>query len=85
MRLVRAKVELGEADAAIVYRSDARVAASSGRLRAVPIPAALNVAAEYRIGAIQGAPAAAARFVAFALSPAGQRILIAHGFDPAHP
>ena len=46
VRLVRAKVELGEADAAIVYRSDAMASPS---LRALPIPDALNVAAEYSV------------------------------------
>lgn len=80
VRLARAKVELGEADAAIVYRSDARIAA----VRSVPIPADINVAAEYRIAAIKGASAGAQRFVEFARSAVGQRILVDHGFDPAH-
>lgn len=84
VRLVRAKVELGEADAAIVYRSDAR-AAGPGRVRMVPIPADLNVAAEYRIGAVRSASAGAARFVDFVRSPAGQRIMAQHGFDAVEP
>lgn len=81
VRLVRAKVELGEADAAIVYRSDARAPG----VRAIAIPDDLNVAAEYRIGAVRGASPAALRFIAFALSPAGQGILTQHGFDRARP
>ncbi len=42
VRLVRAKVELGEADAAVVYRTDA---AASDRVRVVSIPATFNVRA----------------------------------------
>lgn len=57
VRLVRAKVELGEADAAIVYRTDAR---ASDRLGIVPIPRELGVSARYSIGAVT-APAFGAR------------------------
>lgn len=85
-RLVRAKVELGEADAAIVYRTDA--AASTG-VRTIPIPTGLNVQAEYVIGIVTGgdsrAPAGsgagwAERWVSFVLSPEGRTILDRHGF-----
>ena len=44
VRLVRAKIELGEADAAIVYRSDADEA-----VRVVEVPRNLNVKASYPI------------------------------------
>lgn len=81
VRIVRAKVELGEADAAIVYRSDAGLES----LKTIAIPADVNVSAEYRIGAVSNASAGGIRFVEFALSPAGQRILRDHGFDPAQP
>ncbi len=82
VRLVRAKVELGEADAAIVYRTDA----ASDRVRQVAIPAALNVRASYPIAALTGSPrpAQAAAFVAFTRSEPARAILARHGFltDP---
>lgn len=79
VRLVRAKVELGEADAAVVYRTDA---ASSRRVRVVPIPDALNARASYPIGALARSPrrAEAAQFIDYVLSPAGRAALARHGF-----
>lgn len=79
VRLVRAKVELGEADAAIVYRSDAL---SSSRVREVPLPADLRVEALYRIGLVRSEEAAssASDFVRYALSADGQARMAAHGF-----
>ncbi len=78
VRLVRAKVELGEADAAIVYRTDA----VPGRVRTVQVPPRANVRARYLIGVVADArnPDAAERWVAFAASPDGRRILSRHGF-----
>ena len=78
VRLVRAKVELGEADAALVYRTDA----VPGRVRTVLVPPRANVRARYLIGVVADArnPAAAERWVAFASSPEGRRILSRHGF-----
>lgn len=78
VRLVRAKVELGEADAAIVYRTDA----VPGRVLTVQVPSRANVRARYLIGVVADArnPAAAARWVAFASSAQGRRILTRHGF-----
>jgi molybdate transport system substrate-binding protein len=82
VRLVRAKVELGEADAAIVYRTDA---AASERVRVVPIPDALNVRAEYLIGVVSASerPERAARWIAHVEGDEGRRTLSAHGFVPA--
>ncbi len=79
VRLIRAKVALGEADAAIVYRTDA---ISSSQVREVQIPAEVNVAAEYLIGRIEGTERSqgAAQWVAFVTSDAGQAILESHGF-----
>ena len=79
VRLVRAKVELGEADAGIVYRTDA---AASARVRTVPIPADLNEPAEYVIGIVANGDAtrSAERWIAFLRSPEGQEILGEHGF-----
>ncbi len=79
VRLVRARVELGEADAGIVYRTDA---AASARVRTVPIPADLNEHAEYVIGIVASGDATrpAERWIAFLLSAEGRTILGEHGF-----
>ncbi len=84
VRLARAKVELGEADAAIVYRTDAH---GSTRVRAIPIPEALQVRADYPIGPVARAhdPALAERFIAFVRSEQGRRILDEHGFVTEAP
>lgn len=77
VRLVRAKVELGEADAAFVYRTDAL-----GRdgLRMVPIPDALDVRVDYHAGLLDDGNAGAARFYAYLASPAAHAVLTRHGF-----
>ena len=82
VRQVVAKVQLGEADAGIVYRSDA-VAAPG--LKAVEIPAELNVLAEYPIAVVSDTVKAALAqgFVDYVLSPAGQAVLRKWGFGPS--
>jgi molybdate transport system substrate-binding protein len=79
VRLVRAKVEMGEVDAAVVYRTDA---ASSDRVRVVPIPSSLNVRASYPIGTLAHAPhrREADQFVSYVLSSAGREALRRRGF-----
>lgn len=79
VRLVRAKVELGEADAAIVYRTDA---AASTQVKQVALPAELNVRASYPIAVLTHAPRPelARRWVSYVLSPEGQAALGARGF-----
>ncbi len=80
VRLVRAKVELGEADAAVVYRTDAM---NVTHLRAVPIPADLNVQATYWLGTVARATdhPTAARLVDYLYSDEARRILHSHGFN----
>jgi molybdate transport system substrate-binding protein len=82
VRQVLAKVVLGEADAGVVYRSDALPA--KGKIRVVEIPPALNVTAEYPIAALGAAPHAelARRFIALIRSPAGVAALREAGFMP---
>ncbi len=75
VRSVLTKVELGEADAGIVYRTDARAAADE--VDAVPIPDAPT--ATYRIGALDDRGRA---FVDFVLSARGQAVLRTFGFSP---
>ncbi len=79
VRLVRAKVELGEADAAIVYRTDAM---SSEHLATVAIPKELNPRSGYVISTITTShqPELAEAFVRFVLSDEGQDIAARHGF-----
>ncbi|MEL6348501.1 MAG: molybdate ABC transporter substrate-binding protein [Myxococcota bacterium] len=78
-RLVRAKVEMGEADAAVVYRSDA---VSSARVQTVAIPDAVNVQADYRIAIVEDAEQTqlAVEWVSALTSPGGQAILRRFGF-----
>ena len=80
VRQVLAKVTLGEADAGIVYRTDAM--AAKGKATAIAIPDAFNVTAEYPIAALKAAPRAdlAAAWIALVTSPAGQALLAQHGF-----
>src|SRR5690606_17357753 len=84
VRLVLAKVVLGEADAAIVYQTDAR---STDDVRAIPIPDDLQVDIAYPIAVLRDAAHGdeAAAFVAFVRSEQGQEILKAHGFSGVGP
>lgn len=79
VRLVRAKVELGEVDAAIVYRTDV----VPGRVRAIPIPAEVNADVDYVIAALvkTNNVKGATRWLTFVASTEGRRILSARGFD----
>jgi len=83
VKSVVAKVQLGEADAGFVYRSD--VTNAAGRLLKVwEIPAALNVIANYPIAVVaHSAQAQLAReFVDYVMSPAGRAILAREHFAP---
>jgi molybdate transport system substrate-binding protein len=79
VRVVLSKVALGEADAGIVYVTDA---AGSDKVRTIEIPARCNVVAEYPIGVLsRSASAEAARaFVELVLGAEGQAVLARHGF-----
>lgn len=76
VRAALAKVELGEADAAIVYRTDA---GASELVREVPLPSAVAVTADYAALQISPDPAAAA-FVAWLVEPEAIAVLAAAGF-----
>lgn len=81
VRLVRAKVELGEADAAIVYRTDAM---ASAHVRVVTIPDAINVRARYHVGVVSASPRAALarQWITHTTGDDGSETLRAHGFAP---
>jgi molybdate transport system substrate-binding protein len=77
VRLVRTKVELGEADAAIVYRSDA---VSAPALRSIPVPDAVQVEVSHHVGRIKGAGSSAESFLRFSLSEGAAEHFARHGF-----
>jgi molybdate transport system substrate-binding protein len=84
VRVVLAKVVLGEADAGIVAQSDA-AQASAAQVTTLDIPEPLNIVTSYPIAVVADSPHAetAHAFVAFVLSPAGQHVLADYGFMPA--
>lgn len=75
------KVALGEADAGIVYATDATAAGDDAD--GVEIPAELNVVAEYPIAVTAEAPNpdGGQAFVDFVVSADGQAILTSYGFS----
>ena len=85
VRQVLAKVTLGEADAGIVYRTDAR--AGKDKVEVIPIPADLNVIAEYPMAAVKSSPEPrlARAWLELVRGSEGQRRLAAAGFLPAAP
>jgi molybdate transport system substrate-binding protein len=77
-----AAVSTGDADAAIVYTTDAMAAGSS--VQSVRIPAWLNVYAVYPVAPIAASQnqALAKAFVKYTVSPAGRKTLASYGFLP---
>ena len=82
VRQVLAKVALGEADAGVVYRTDA--VAAKGKVVVVEIPPDVNVTAAYPIAALKASPhpELARAFIDLVRSPAGAAGLRAAGFVP---
>jgi molybdate transport system substrate-binding protein len=80
---VISKIELGEADAGIVYTTD--ITAAGSKVQGVPIPAANNVIATYPIVAVKGTKSSDVdrAFIDYVLSPSGQLTLASFGFLPA--
>ena len=76
-----AKVKLGEVDAALVYRTDAR--AASADVDGVEFPESANAINDYPIVALKDAPnpAGAAAFVAFVRGATAQQVLTDAGFQ----
>jgi molybdate transport system substrate-binding protein len=75
------KVELGEVDAALVYRTDAKV--DAGKVTGIEFPESAKAINDYPIVALKGAanPTGAAAFVAFVKSAPAQTALTRAGFQ----
>ncbi len=81
VKQIVAKVQLGEADAGIVYVSDA---VAAPELKSIEIPADLNVIAKYPTAPLIKSENAdlAAKFIEYVLSAEGQAVLAKWGFIP---
>ncbi|MEU6880428.1 molybdate ABC transporter substrate-binding protein [Streptomyces sp. NPDC046712] len=81
VRAVLSKVELGEADAGLVYKTDA--ASAEDKVDAVDIPDAQNAVASYPAATIKDSKnaEAAAAFAAWLSTPEAQKILQDAGFQ----
>lgn len=81
VRAALTKVELGEVDAALVYRTD--VSAADGAVEGIAVAEAAGIVTEYPIARLTDAPhpASGDAFVEFVLSPQGQRVLENAGFQ----
>ncbi|MFJ7153905.1 molybdate ABC transporter substrate-binding protein [Streptomyces sp. NPDC101118] len=81
VRAVLSKVELGEADAGLVYKTD--VTSAADKVDAVEIPDDQNAVASYPAATLKGSgnAEAAAAFVAWLSSPEAQKILQDAGFQ----
>lgn len=79
VRSVLAKVEQGEADAGLVYRTDA---AGNDKVQTIEAEGADSVVNKYPIAQLDASPnsAAATAFIAYVTGPKGQEILASHGF-----
>ncbi|MER5636838.1 molybdate ABC transporter substrate-binding protein [Kitasatospora sp. NPDC002227] len=75
------KVELGEVDASLVYRTD--VKSDAAKIDGVDFPEAAKAVNDYPIAPLAKAPnaAGAAAFAAYILSPEAQALLTAAGFQ----
>jgi molybdate transport system substrate-binding protein len=85
VRQVISKVQLGEADAAVVYNTDATPQLRE-QLQIIDVPDPLQVIASYPMALVKGANAVGGEaFVAYVLGPHGQAILTRWGFLPPAP
>jgi molybdate transport system substrate-binding protein len=78
---VLTQVELGSVDAGMVYVTD--VMGAGTKVKGVPIPAGENASTLYPIAPISSSKhkSEAQAFVAYVLSPAGQKVLSTAGFE----
>jgi molybdate transport system substrate-binding protein len=81
VKSVLTQVELGNVDAGVVYVTD--VQAAGAKVKGVTIPANVNATTTYPIAALTHSkvPSIAQAFVAYVLSPTGEQVLKAAGFE----
>ena len=81
VKSVLGKVQMNEVDAGMVYVTD--VKAAGDKVKGVEIPADINASTNYPIAALSKSSnaAVAATFVDYVLSPAGEAVLTAAGFQ----
>lgn len=84
VKQVVAKIQLGEADAALVYATDITPAVRQ-EVQIIELPQEFNVVTCYPIALVAGArnPELARAFIDHVLSSEGQEILARYGFRPA--
>lgn len=85
VRAVLSKVELGEADAGLVYKTDSAKSESGDKVVTVDIPDGQNAVASYPAATLKQSnnTEAAAAFVAWLSTPEAQKILQDAGFQKA--
>jgi len=83
VKAVLTKVSLDEADAGIVYTTDA-ASAEPGTIQTITIPDEINIPASYFIATVSNSSQAAEAklFIDYVLSNAGQAVLSKYGFIP---
>jgi molybdate transport system substrate-binding protein len=81
VKSVLTQVELGNVDAGVVYVTDVKAAGS--KVKGIIIPASQNASTVYPIAAITSSKemSISQAFVAYVLSPSGQQVLAAAGFE----
>ena len=81
VKSVLTQVELGNVDAGMVYVTDVKAAGS--KVKGIAIPASQNASTLYPIDTITSSShqSIAQAFVAYVLSPTGQQVLAAAGFQ----
>jgi molybdate transport system substrate-binding protein len=84
VRSVLTKILLGEADAGVVYASDAEAAKRSGQeVTVIEFPPGVSPAAVYPIAPVAGGNAESANaFIGYVLGEEGQQILADYGLSP---
>ncbi len=83
VKAVLTKVQLGEAEAGIVYTTDV-TADVRGDVLQIEIPADVNVIATYPMAPVDGGDTVLANaFISYILGPDGQATLAEFGFEPA--
>lgn len=81
VKSVLTQVETGNVDAGMVYVTDVKAAGS--KVKGVPVPAGDNASTLYPIATVSSSKhkSVAQAFVSYVLSPAGQQVLAAAGFE----